>query len=425
MEPELKQAKKDFDFSFEGNGLDRIYDLFKELGAFYKVYSPVRKADTYVISHPDYIKQVLQTNNRKYVKGIGINRVQILLGKGIMVSEGDFWRSQRRMIQPSFHKEVIHGLAPLMQKSNQLLIDRWAEKVSTGSFDIMDDMSEVTLQIVLKAVFGEDYNESDPNNPFMMLVKEHSRDLMFAMRFRQLGKLIQLIVDRRREEDKVYFDFLSLLMESTDKDTGEGMTDKQLIDEIFTLIIAGHETTAMSLGWTWYLLAINPEKQEKLAEELSKALPNNKFPDIEDLKNLPYTHLVVDEALRLYPPGWLLTRRTIEEDTFGDTVIPKGQDIFLCPYVVHRHPSFWTKPEDFIPERFEEEAERPKFAYFPFGSGPRQCIGNYFAIIEMVFHLAIMASRFKVKFDTSVAIELEPEINLRSKNGIHLFVEKR
>lgn len=425
MQPELKQANTEFDFSFEGNSLNRIYGLFKELGAFYKVYSPVRKAHTYVISHPDYIKQVLQTNNRKYVKGIGIDRVQILLGKGIMVSEGDFWRSQRRMIQPSFHKDVIHGLAPLMQKSNQLLIDRWEEKAGKGSFDIMDDMSEVTLQIVLKAIFGEDYDETDSNNPFMMLVKEHSRDLMFAMRFRQLGKLIQKVVDRRREEDKVYFDFLSLLMESTDKDTGEKMTDKQLIDEVFTLIIAGHETTAMSLGWIWYLLATNQAKQEKLAEELFKALPDHKFPDIEDLKNLPYTHLVVDEALRLYPPGWLLTRRTIEEDTFGSTIIPKGQDIFLCPYVVHRHPAFWTKPEDFIPERFEEEAERPKFAYFPFGSGPRQCIGNYFAIIEMVFHLAIMASRFKVKFDDSMVIELEPEINLRAKNGIHLFVEKR
>ena len=420
------QAEKEFDFSFEGNSLNRIYELFKELGPFYKVYSPVRKADTYVISDPEYIKQVLQTNNRKYKKGIGIDRVQILLGKGIMVSEGDFWRSQRRMIQPSFHKDVIHGLAPLMQKSNQLLINLWEKKAAEkNSFAIMDCMSEVTLQIVLKAIFGEDYNESDPENPFMMLVKEHSRDLMFAMRFRQLGKQIQQVVDRRKEEDKVYFDFLSLLMESKDKDTGEPMPDKQLIDEVFTLIIAGHETTAMSLGWIWYLLATNPEKQELLHKELANALPDSKFPNIDDLKNLPYTHWVVDEALRLYPPGWLLTRRTIEEDTFGNTVIPKGQDIFLSPYVVHRHPLYWTNPEAFIPERFENEKERPKFAYFPFGSGPRQCIGNYFAIIEMVFHTAIMASRFKVKFDNSVAIELEPAINLRAKNGIYLFVEKR
>lgn len=412
-----------FDLGLGEDALHHMKGYYRQFGDIYRVYSPTLKRYNYVICHPEYVKHVLQTNNRNYVKGAGIDRVKILLGNGIMVSEGEFWRNQRRMIQPSFHREVISGLMELIKSSNRDLISRWEVKSRERQpLNINDEMSAVTLHIVLNAIFSDDLDyltEKQGDNPFAILTEETERNLQFAMKFRALGKSIQEIVDMRRSQKRVCIDFLSMLMESKSKDTNEPMSDKQLLDEVMTLIVAGHETTASALVWAWYLISQHTAVEEALYREIKDAFGDEDL-DFHHLGKLPYTKQVLEETLRLYPPGWLLTRTSLADDQLGAYFVPKGSDIYISPYLVHRNPAYWADPENFDPERFnpEQTQNRPRFAYFPFGGGPRQCIGDYFAMVEMQFHLAMVMSRFRLEMLPGKPVTLEPHINLRSKYPI-------
>ena len=254
--------------------MNRWRDLrryFAEFGDVYRVFAPARGVYNYVINHPDDIKRVLLSNHRNYTKGEGMDRVKILLGNGIMTSEGDFWRRQRRMMQPSFHRRVIDQFSALLREVNDKFAARWADKAARAEpVNLSDDTSELTLEIVLRSIFGSDLARLEKQlgaNPFEVVAKEQNRDLKFAFRFRSLTKLVAELINRRRREPEEHFDFLSMLMATRDRETDEAMSDKELIDEVLTLIVAGHETTAAALTWTWYLISQHPDTAARLQAE--------------------------------------------------------------------------------------------------------------------------------------------------------------
>lgn len=407
-----------------------MIELFARLGDTYRVYSPARKGYLYVINHPDDVKRVLVSNHRNYTKGIGLDRVKILLGNGIMTSEGEFWRRQRYMMQPMFHRRIITKFARTIDTANNELLARWEPLAARGEpVNITDEMSELTLEIVLQSIFGKDLallaGDGD-ENPFAVVSREPARDLRFAFKFRSLGKLIADLVRRRRAETEGHFDFLAMLMAARDKESGEAMSERELIDEVMTLIVAGHETTASALNWTWLLLSQNPEGERKLHAELDAA-PQWHPGSLASMESLAYTHMVAEEALRLYPPGWLLSRRALESDQLGGFEIPAGADLLLSPYILHRHPRYWLDPEAFRPERFDaaHESERPRFAYMPFAAGPRHCIGETFAIYEMLMHLYKVGRRYRLVRADNEPIELEAQVNLRTRKPLFMKLERR
>ena len=419
-----------FDIGGDDDAIHRMTELFARHGDIYRFHSPARKAEMWVINHPDDVKRVLVSNHKNYTKGSGLDRVKILLGHGIMTSEGDLWRRQRYMMQPSFHRRVITEFNKLIDACNERFIAKWEKQAAEGVLiNITDDMSELTLEIVLLSIFGTDLERLSTEmggNPFDIVTKEPARDLKFAYRFRQLAKLVGALAIRRRKEQTEHFDFLQMLIDARDKETGAPMSEKELIDEAMTLIVAGHETTASGLNWTWYLLSQNPEAEKLLHAEID-ATPDKRDPSLSEMEQLSFTKNVVDEALRLYPPGWLLSRRTIGPDTLSGFEVPPGTDVLLCPYLLHRHPRYWKDPDAFRPERFDaaHESERPRFAYMPFAAGPRHCIGESLALYEMYMHLYKVARHYRLTCVPDKPLELEAQINLRTKHPLMMKLERR
>src|SRR5262245_42326167 len=424
------ESELQFDIGSTDDSLDRMRELFARHGDIYRVYAPGRKSYTYVINHPDDVKRVLVSNHRNYIKGVGLDRVKILLGNGIMTSEGDFWKRQRYMMQPMFHRRVITEFARTIDDVNDRFIAKWEAQAAHGEpVNVTEDMSELTLEIVLRSILGPDLDrlsQQAGGNPFDVVTKDTARNLQFAYKFRQLGKVIAELARRRRENHEDHPDFLGMLITARDKETGDAMSERELIDEVVTLVVAGHETTASGLNWTWYLLSQHPDVDEKLHAELIAA-PDEPAASLAQMEALAYTHQVIDEALRLYPPGWILSRRTIGPDTLAGYEVPAGTSVMLSPYVLHRHPQFWKDPEKFWPERFlpEHEGDRPRFAYMPFAAGPRHCIGETLALYEMLMHLYKVARRYRLTFVADRPIELEAQINLRTKNPLFMRLERR
>ena len=410
--------------------LERLLGWFGEYGDTYRVFAPGRGAWTWVIHHPDDIRHVLVGNHRNYTKGVGLDRVRLLLGDGIMTSEGEFWRRQRRMMQPAFHRRVIERFAATIRRRNEALLARWSLAAERGeAVNLTHDMSRFTLEVVLQAIFGDDLAAlvTDlADNPFMVVSREPRRDARFAYEFRQLGRLVQQLVRQRRASGRRCLDFTQMLMEATDPATGRGMEERALLDEILTLVVAGHETTASALNWTWWLLAQHPQAERRLQEEQDRVGDPGDLTHAE-LGRMPWTLAVLKEAMRLYPPGWLLTRRAIGPDRLGGYPLPAGTDVFVSPYVVHRHPAIWDNAEVFDPGRFGagREDARPQFAYIPFAAGPRHCIGESFAVFEMMLHLNGAARRFRLRPVAPGPVALEARINLRPAQDIHMRVEKR
>jgi len=424
------EADEQFDIGATEDSLERMTQLFARYGDVYRVYAPGRKGYTWVINHPDDVKRVLVGNHRNYTKGTGLDRVKILLGNGLMTSEGEFWRRQRYMMQPLFHRRVVTGFNALIDAANNRFIDKWAGQAARGELvNLTDDMSELTLEIVLGSIFGKDLatlSQQPGGNPFEVVTKETARDLKFAFRFRSLAKLVSGLMAQRRARPEEHFDYLSMLMNARDKETGDPMSERALIDEVMTLVVAGHETTASGLNWVWYLLARHPEADARLHAEI-QAAPDLPAPGLAQMEQLPYTQNVIHEALRLYPPGWVLSRRSVEADELCGYVIPAGTDVLLSPYLLHRHPQYWKDPEAFRPERFdaEHEAERPRFAYIPFAAGPRHCIGESLALYEMLMHLYKVARHYRLTLASDEPIELEAQINLRTRKPLFMRLERR
>ena len=430
-QPEPPEAELQFDVGSTDDSLEQMIELFARHGDTYRVYVASRHSYTYVIHHPDDVKRVLVSNYRNYTKGTGIDRIKLLLGKGIMTSEDELWKRQRAMMQPCFHRRVITRFAEVIAAANDRFIARWEALAARGErVNVTEEMSDLTLEIVMRSLIGRDLERVTQElgaNPFEVVAKDSARNLQFVYKFRSLTGLVQELIARRRAQpDEEHFDYLAMLLSARDKETGRPMSDGELIDEILTLIVAGHETTASGLNWTWYLLSQHPAVEARLHAELDAA-PVLAAPSLAQAEALTYTQQVINEALRLYPPGWVLSRRTIEPDVLGGYPVPARTNVLLPLYLVHRHPGFWKDPEKFCPERFapEHEAERPRFAYMPFAAGPRHCIGETLALFEMMMHLYKVARRYRLTYVPDRPLELEAGINLRTRHPLHMRLEAR
>jgi cytochrome P450 len=408
--------------------LSRIRSLWQRYGDCYRVHAVSRSADTWVVTHPDWVRRILVSNHRNYTKGVGIERVRVLLGNGIMASEGEDWRRQRRMLQAAFHRPRIENFFPVYHRQAHLLADRWLSAAREGRpVNVTEAVSETTLAAVLEALFSEDLDacrDAQGGLPFQLVSEERRRDLQFAARFRALGGLILEIAAARRRARRFPPDLLSHCLLARARGSGEPMSDKQLVDEVLTLIVAGHETTAASLNWVWYLLALHPESFGPV-RDCARQLDPDQVPDWHTLDRMQSLAQVIYEAMRLYPPGWLYTRRAVQDDRLGPYRLPAGTDVFICTWLLHRHPDWWEQPERFVPERFAPaaQARRHRYVYLPFSAGPRHCIGESFAMAEMLIHLAVLAARLRPQAPATQDIELEADVNLRPRAPLYLYFE--
>jgi len=420
-----------YDLDGSEESLERLREYAAEYGDFYRVYSPRRASYTYVVNNPQAIKRVLLTNHRNYTKGVGTDQISLLLGHGIMTSDGEYWHRQRRMLQPAFHRRVLAGFAPTIDEVTATYAGRWAELARRGEpVNITEAASEVTLDINLRAIFGTDLkliHQRFGVNPFSIVHTESNRDLKFAYRVRSLAALVRELITRRRTNPQErHFDFFGMALAARDRETGEAMSDKELVDEVLTLVVAGHETTASTLTWVWYMLGRHPQIQESLSEA-ARSLPTHRALDIDETEAWTAGQQVIKETLRLCPPGWIMSRRAIAPDVLHGASIGAGTDVFISPFFVHRHPAHWSDPERFDPGRFSESANaaRNRFAYIPFGVGPRHCIGEGLAMYEIAVHLARLAARFRLRPLDLAPPLIEARINYRLRSDLMMRVEER
>lgn len=400
-------------------------DLLSWLGAQIARYGDIFRAqiygtNAYVLNGPMYVEHVLLKNWQNYPKGQAIKRIALLLGNGLMVSKGDFWARQRRMIQPAFNRSALGGLVEVIKRVNAQLVEKWMRAARAGSaVNVTRDLSLLTLDIVLLSIFGDDYDAVSPR--FRVVSDDAARDLGFAVMFTALApSIIDIAEERRRTGRTAQRDFLGWLMQARDRESGEGMTDSQLAKEIMTLIVAGHETTASTLNWTWYLLSHHPEVESKLSAELSVA---GDIVAIDDLKRYRYARNVIEEALRLYPAGWLMTRRALCDDQIGEYFVPAGTEIYISPYFIQRHPGLWEEPDAFNPDRFGTHDLPGGGAMLPFSAGPRNCIGEHLARMEMHIHLVMTARDLKLRHAGRKHPALAAGVNLLSAGDFHMHPE--
>ncbi|MGH8258016.1 MAG: cytochrome P450 [Steroidobacteraceae bacterium] len=424
------EAQAHFNIGDAEDSLARMCELNARFGDIYRVYSPGRHRYAYVINHPDDVRRVLVSNHANYSKGFGLDRVKMLVGNGLVTSEGEFWRTQRYMMQPMFHRRVITRFAQVIATANDQLLARWERHAASGEpINVTDEMSELTLEVILRAVFGTDLDRLSQQlggNPFQIITRDPARDLSFAYRFRQLRKLVSELAGRRRSDTEEHFDFIGMLVNARHRATAAPMGERELVDEVMTLIIAGHETAASTLNSAWYLLSQHPAAEASLHAEIDAA-PAQDALDLAATEALPYARSVLMETLRLYPAVWLLSRKTIGPDVLAGYTIPAGVDVLLSPYLIHRHPRFWSEPEAFRPGRseFTQEAARPPLAYVPFSAGPRHCIGESMALFEMCVHLYKVARRYRLIYEPGKPMELEALINLRTRLPLMMHLQRR
>jgi len=403
-------------------------DLLDWMSRQFRVYGDIYKArvygsSVYAIRDVEFAHHVLVENWQNYVKGQLIKRVALLLGNGLMVSKGDLWKRQRRMIQPVFSHESIGASTKLIAAVNTALLGRWQLAARRNeTVNVTRDVSGMALEVMLRFIFGDDYERV--RSHFDLLSQEPARNMEFASSFRALGKIILAVIERRRRGPATSTDALGMLIPARDPQSGQLMQDSQLIDEILTLIVAGHETTASTLNWTWYLISQHAEVEQALSNEL-KALPI--FSGFDDLPRFLYTRQIIEEAMRLYPAGWLVTRRALRDDRLGEYLVPAGTEIYIPPYFIQRHPDLWEEPDRFNPDRFrpENSRRRHRLATIPFSAGPRNCIGASFARMEMQIHLMTIAKDLRLRYVQSRPIELEAGVNLRSKYDFIMYPETK
>jgi cytochrome P450 len=392
--------------------------LMENLRAFGDIYRASMYGDyVYVVTNPQYVDHVLRENWQNYKKGQAIKRVGMLLGNGLMVSEGEFWKSQRRLIQPAFHAEAIEALVAMIQETSAALLTRWiALTREQRSINVTREVSAWVIDVVLRSIFGGDYDAVAP--AFCVLSSESARDLQFAQIFRPLREVIRNLIAQRRRRDAAGTDMLGMLMAARDRVTGEIMPDGQLVSEIATLIVAGHETTASTLSWVWYFLSQYPDVECRLAAELS-AVSGSSATD--RMHGTPYLGQIIEETMRLYPPGWLLTRRALNDDYLGEYFVAAGTEIYISPYLIQRSPAQWKNPNAFDPDRFApgEISGRHPMAHLPFSAGPRKCIGDILARMEMQIHVMTVVPHLRLHWSSGDPNELEAGVNLRCRNDFH------
>ena len=383
------------------------------------------------VNDADEVRKLLVRHHSKYRKGPGFERVKMLLGNGLIVSDGATWRRSRTMIQPTFSRQNVHRLIGLMVSCCEKRVPEWEHIArSGGQINITQEMSEFALELIMRAIFGPDFEGSilqDGANPFSFLSRDSTRDLSVVLKIRKLRQLLLSIIEKRRRADaSERLDFLSMYLSATDK-SGNKFSDDELLDELMTLIVAGYETSACTLNWTWYLLACNPDSEQKLLEEAKVMIPDPSDINVQTVTDMTFAQQLLEESLRLYPPVWLFTRRADEDDSLINFDVPSGADIYLSPYVLQRTAEYWPDPDKFDPERFGPDSKYKKGdrPYFPFSLGPRRCLGEYFSFLEMKVHLGLLVQRFHMTLATDEPPALDLGINLRSQNDIFLRPELR
>jgi cytochrome P450 len=395
------------------------------------------------LNDPELIKEVLINQHQNFTKERTQERMKILVGEGLITSEGKYHQGQRHLAQPAFHRDRIAGYATTMVERALRWRTEW-ERKAPGPINVALEMMHLSLSIVGKTLFDSDIEAemeeiASEVNAVMRLYNflvtlpraEHLLDYPIPglRRFRRARQRIDATVYRMIEEhrrgNRDRGDLLSMLLAARYED-GSGMNDTQLRDEVITIFLAGYETTANALTWTWYLLSQNPDAEAKLHAELDTIL-GSRSPTLEDFTTLRYTRMVISESIRLYPPAWAMGRRAQTDIEIAGYRLPKGSSFFMTQYLMHRNPQYFPEPLHFDPERFspENEARRPRFAYFPFGGGKRQCIGESFAWTELVLVLATLAQRWKLRLAPGQIAEPQPLITLRPKYGMKMLLEAR
>ena len=429
-------------------GLAPRFDVMATLAKGPICYTRLLGKRIYFVNDAEYVKRILLDNLANYPKSATYrNNLRPFLGDGLLISEGDFWKRQRRLAQPAFHLRRLKVLAAAMAGASARMSENWRHgKV----MDVMTAMNAVTMEMVATTLFGADVRgDIGAVGEAMNVLGEETgrirasaffelpefitrpRSRRFSDAVATLDAIVNRVVAQRRAEmdggGAAHDDLLSMLLEARDEDTGEGMTDKQLRDELVTLFLAGHETTAIALTWTFHLLGVNPAAELKLQSEVDAVLGARAAPTFDDLEHLPYARMVAEEAMRLYPPAYVFSRRAAADDQLGPWHIPGGAHIIISPYALHRRPDYWTDPDAFRPERFASgtTSDRPKHAYLPFGGGPRICIGNSFAMMEHAIVLATAVHRWRLEPIPGHEVRTEPRITLRPRGGLPMRLMQR
>ena len=427
--------------AFRRDALGFLTELAREYGdvVFFRM-GPQR---VYMLNHPDLIKDALVTHQDSFMKGRALQRSKRLLGEGLLTSEGEYHRRQRRLAQPAFHRQRIEAYGEVMLDYAARASSQWRDG---ATFDLSREMMRLTLAIVAKTLFDADV-ERDAEDVgrafteimelFQMLMLPYSEYLeklplpatrRFERARARLDAVIYRIIEERRTQGTDRGDLLSMLIAAQDTEGDGGrMSDEQLRDELMTLFLAGHETTANALTWTWYLLAQHPEIEQRLHAELDQVLQGRERFTVADYPRLRYTEMVVAEAMRLYPPAWVVGRIALKDFQAGEYVVPAGALVLISQYVVQRDPRFFPDPERFDPERWTTKAReaRPTYSYFPFGAGARRCIGEAFAWMEAVLLVASIARTWRLRLAPDQSVEPQPRITLRPKHGIRMIAERR
>ncbi len=432
---------------FLGSLLDMRRDIIKLLMDSTRDYGGIVKLKlgydlAFLVSEPEFLKYVYLDHHKNFTKQTKAWKLfRLIFGEGLLTSEGELWRQQRRLMQPSFHRERIASLVKVMVNASAEMLKTWEEK---NQVDVSAEMMRLTLRIVGETLLG--INMSDQADvvaktlPILLDQTIHQitkvvglplsfpspRNLRFRKALKDMRGIGAKVIEERRHHPEKNADLLSMLMEARDEETGEKMSEEQLLDEVMTLFLAGHETTANALTWTCYLLSQHPDVEKKVREEVEHILRGHS-PRFEDLPKLSYLERVIKESLRLYPPVWFMGRLVMEDDEIGGYFVPAKSMIFLSPYITHHSRHLWEEPERFDPDRFlpERFSQKHRFAYTPFGAGPRQCIGNGFALMEAQVILAMMLQKYRFQLVPGHRVEMDPIITLRAKYGMKMNLEKR
>jgi cytochrome P450 len=394
-----------------------------------------------LVTNPDYVKYILQDNYKNYIRGRSVETGRVLLGNGLPLIDGDFWLRERRMLQPAFHRERLGKLTDTITNVIHTFMQNWGEKARQDqSLDLDDEMMRLTLTVIIKSMFSSPIDQKIPAlshafnvaSKFMLWRSQQMvqlplsaplpRHVEYNHALRVLNETIYPLIAEARKHPAD--DLLGMMLDMRDADTGEGLSDQQARDEIVTIFFAGHETTAATMAWAFYLLSQHPDVEERIRAE-AKSVLGRRTPTFADLPKLVYMQQVIHEVLRLYPAAYLFAREALVDDVLDGYPIPTNTLIFISPYVGHRDPKYWPDPERFDPERFapQQVASRPRHVYYPFGEGPHVCIGNNFALMEMQLILSMALQRFRLRLVPNHPIALKPEATLRPKYGMKMIIE--
>ena len=394
----------------------------------------------YILSHPRDIETVLVSKSSNFIKSVFLRESKVLLGDGLLTSESSLWQQQRRLLQPAFHHDHVLSYTRTMLESTARMLATWQDG---DERDVHQDMTRLTMEIVAKVLFGEEFSSDAEQacEAFGLFFKQYDErfglylipewlptpeNLRYGRAIEHLDEIVLSIIRRKRANDNGQSpDVLSILLGAREGN-GAGMEERQVRDEMLTLFFTGHETTALALAWTFYLLGLNPEAEQKLQAEVDTFL-ESRTPTFQDLARLPFLEMVFKESLRLYPPAYGVVRKAVKDCEIGGYPIPKGATLAMFQWVVHRDPRFFDRPEDFVPERWENDFAKtlPRCAYFPFGAGPRLCIGNTFAQAEVPLLLAAIVQKFQLKLVPGHRVATAPSLTLRPLKGIRVTLKKR